>query len=134
MTQLLTPLAFANRHLGQRVTAPGGIGGQCVDLINVWLIDSRGLPAVRLNAVDWAGKKLPGLAWVANKPANVPPRGAIVVWGESADVGTGVDGHIAINLTADAMTLCTCDQNWGGEIVTLQLHSYHGVLGWHVPG
>jgi hypothetical protein len=132
--QLVTPLAFAQRQLGQTLTAPGGIGGECVDLVNVWLVQSRGLSPVHRNAVDWAGQRLPGLIWVKNTPANVPPRGAIVVWIESAEVGIGVFGHIALNLTADAMVLCTIDQNWAGRYATLQLHSYHGVLGWHVPG
>jgi len=134
MVQLLTPLAFANRHIGQTVTAPGGIGGECVDLVNVWLVESRTLSPVHLNAVDWDRRKLPGLAWVENTPVNVPPRGAIVVWGPSPDVGIGQYGHIALVLTADGFTLCTLDQNWNGRIVTLQLHSYYGVRGWFVPG
>jgi hypothetical protein len=130
----MTPLSFANRYLGETVTAPGGIGGECVDLVNVWLIESRQLNPVRLNAADWAGKKLPGLVWIANTPVNVPPRGAVVVWHEADEVGIGPDGHIALTLTADSMTLCTLDQNWGGRVVTLQLHSYRGVVGWFVPG
>lgn len=134
MAQKLTPLAFANRHLGQRVTAPEGLGGECVDLVNLWLVESRGLAVVHLNAVDWARTKLPGLVWVENAPTNVPPRGAIVVWGDDASIGTGIFGHIALNLTADGMQLCSLDQNWGAELVQLELHSYRGVLGWHVPG
>lgn len=134
MAQALTPLAFAQRHLGQRVTAPGGLGGQCVDLVNVWLVESRGLAPVHRNAVDWASRRLTGLTWVANTPANVPPRGAIVVWGPAASIGVGAFGHIALNLTADAMNLATLDQNWGVELVTIELHRYIGVLGWHVPG
>ncbi len=130
----LSALAFAQRHLGQRVTAPGGLGGQCVDLADLWLIEGRGGQPVRLNAKDWVGARIPGLKFTANTATNVPPRGALVVWGPAPEVGIGEFGHIALNLTADAMVLCSCDQNWGAELVSLELHSYHGVLGWLAPG
>src|SRR6267154_2672703 len=126
MAQALTPLAFAQRHLGQRLTAPGGLGGQCVDLVNVWLVESRNVTPIHRNAVNWAGVKLPGLNWIANTPTNVPPRGAIVVWGPAASIGVGEFGHIALALTADGMNLCSLDQNWGVELVTLELHRYIG--------
>jgi len=131
---VIGPLAFAQRHLGQRVTAPGGLGGQCVDLINVWLIEGRGQQPIHANAVDWVGVPLARHKWTPNGPVNHPPRSAIVVWGPAPEVGIGVFGHIALCLTSDPMTLLTLDSNWGAEIVTLQIHSYHGVLGWFAPG
>src|SRR5579863_2439169 len=77
-------LPFIARWRGQTCNFPGGAGGQCVDLANqylqdVWMADPR-----RLNAVDWAGIALPGMAWVKNSPTNTPPAGALVVWGPFA--------------------------------------------------
>jgi CHAP domain-containing protein len=130
----MSPLAFAQRYLGQRVSAPGGLGGQCVDLVNVWLIEGRLQQPIHANAVDWAGVPLARHTWVPNGKVNFPTGTAIVVWGPAPEVGIGIYGHIALCLAADAMHLLTLDQNWGGEVVSMELHSYRGVLGWFKPG
>jgi hypothetical protein len=130
---MIRPLDFAARYLGQRVTSPGGLGGECVDLANLWVAQSWGLPHQFRNAVDWASDPLLAHPWQANTPTNAPMPGSLVVWGKNSQVGTGVNGHIAIALDADANHLVTLDQNWGAQVVTLQMHSYEGVLGWLKP-
>ena len=129
-----TPLAsWTRRVLGSRITAPGGIGGQCVDLADDWIKAASGLPPVRANAVDWrhAGAFLRGWRWVDNTATNYPPAGALVVWGPSAAAGTDADGHIAVVLAADPDSLVTADQNWSMiEKAEVWGHSYAGVLGW----
>lgn len=131
----MSPLVFAAKYIGQVVTAPGGDGGQCVDLANIWLAANRGTPPVRLNAVDWATTAIRSWKWIANTPQNSPARGSLVVWGQNAAVGTGQYGHIAIALTADSAELVTLDQDWPfGSPVALTLHSYEGVLGWWQAG
>ena len=125
-------LAFVQAHLNQRVTAPGGIGGQCVDLANLYMQDVLQQPLVRLNAVDWRTAKISGMVWTPNSPVNSPPPDSIVIWGPNAAAGTGQYGHIAIALAADSMTLLTFDQDWPyGAPCSLTLHTYDGVLGWH---
>lgn len=122
-------------HLGQVVTAPGGLGGQCVDWVNVYLHDVFGLSPIHANAVDFAHTPIPGWTWIANAPHNFPPMGAVVVWGPSHLAGTGLYGHVAVALMADVRYLLTLDQNWPqGSPVRLVAHTYDGVLGWWAPG
>src|SRR5581483_9019661 len=105
-------LRFVSRHQGQRVTAPGGLGGQCVDLANLYLVDVWAKPEIHANAVDWQSARIQGMVWEPNAPANHPNRGDIVVWRQYAPHGIGIFGHIAVCLTADGMDLITFDQNW----------------------
>lgn len=126
-------LSFAASVLGRRVQAPGGLGGECVDLANLYLSQVWSLPHVWSNAVDWKQIRLPGWSWTDNKATNHPPAGSLVVWGQSKQAGTGPNGHIAIALYSEVMYLTTLDQNWLVEAVSLNLHNYSGVLGWHSP-
>jgi len=79
----MTPLTCTAALLGQRVTAPGGVGGECVDWADIALNHLYGLPPVRRNAIDWPAADLPGLLWTPNAPLNHPPAGALVVWGST---------------------------------------------------
>lgn len=126
--------AFINRTLRQRITAPGGLGGECVDLTNEYLRACYGAPHVFRNAVDWATVVLPGWRWEANGPTNVPPHGAIVVWQQAPVHGIGVYGHVAIAVDGDPMLFLSYDQNWpDGAPCQFNEHDYVGVLGWHRP-
>ena len=49
----MTLLDFVWMTDGRIVTAPGGLGGQCVDLVNEYLVQCFDLAPVRANAVDW---------------------------------------------------------------------------------
>jgi hypothetical protein len=128
---MLLILDWAAARLGSLVKAPGGVGGECVDLANLWLL-ANGVPAVRANAADWA-RALAGLGWTRNGPDNFPRQGDIVVW--RADVfahGIGPFGHIAVCLVATPNKLLTVDQDWPvGAPVALTIHDYVGVAGWH---
>lgn len=126
-------LDFVALNYHKRVTAPGGIGGQCVDLANIYLDALFSLPPVRLDAVDWRGTKLPGFTWEVNTPLNSPPPGSLVVWQPTSVIGVGQFGHIAIALTAASMHLLTFDQDWWVEQCIPVLHDYRGVAGWHRP-
>jgi len=127
---MTTPLGFTRQHIGQHVTSPGGLGGQCVDWANLWLMECGGAEQFA-NAVSWVTLRIPGWVWVPNGPSNAPPAGALVVWGPYPPLGIGQYGHIALALAADSMELVTSDQNWPpGAAVALVLHTYGGVLGW----
>ena len=126
---------WASTCAGRRITAPGGLGGQCVDVANVYVL-ARGLQAVRANAVDWAAAgRLPRpWRWEPNGPSNAPPGGAVVVWGPWAAHGISVYGHIAVALAADGAALLSLDQDWPpGAGCALVWHDYGGVRGWWVP-
>lgn len=116
---------------GRRIAAPGALGGQCVDLADDYVKSLYGLEPVRLNAIDWYRKGVPGFERIVNTPNNYPAPGDLVVWGKSAGAGTGEFGHIAIVLVADASALITIDQNWNNlKMAYPQRHDYTGVLGW----
>lgn len=128
-------LDFAWRHIGDVVRAPGGIGGECVDLANLWLLECCGLPHVFADAVNWRDAPIRGFKWVQNTPTNFPSSGDLVVWGAYAPHGIGQAGHIALCQVADANHLITLDQNWPEHAaVGLHLHDYGGVLGWQHRG
>lgn len=125
-------LAFLAANVGRVVTAPGGYGGQCVDLLNLFLLDVQGQPEIHANAVDWRNARIAGMRWVENSPTNSPPAWSIVVWSQYAPHGIGVYGHIALAVSADGLTLVTFDQNWpDGAPCSLIVHDYGGVVGWH---
>jgi CHAP domain len=127
----MTVLEFVHRRLGTFITAPGGVGGECVDLANQFLMDMYGEAHIYQNAVDWAGLRLNLSRWVPNGPVNAPRAGDLAVWGQNVQAGTGVNGHIALVLAANSMWLLTLDQNWPtGAPCELHLHPYDGVLGW----
>lgn len=127
-------LSFTHRVYNETLTAPGGIGGECVDLANVVLSDVYHLSPVRRNAIDWQGVQLPGWRWTGNTPRNWPMIGSLVVWGPYAPLGIGQYGHIALLLDADINTFLSLDQNWiPGSPCTCVKHTYGGVLGWLTP-
>jgi CHAP domain len=128
----MTTLDFVARHLRHRVQSAGGLGGECVDLAVLYLAEVYGSAGPQANAVDWARLKVPGFTWVPNKPTNNPAMGDLVVWAQWDAYSIGPNGHIALALAASPMYLVSCDQNWPtGTPVSLVLHSYPGVAGWH---
>lgn len=127
----MTPLDFAWKHVGDVLTAPGGLGGECVDLANLWLLEAFRLPHVFANAKDWEFAAIKGFSWVRNTPTNVPSAGDLVVWGPEPAWGIGANGHIALCLVADVNHLLSLDQNWPEKSpVAVKFHDYRGVLGW----
>jgi hypothetical protein len=124
-------LQFARDHVGQHVKSPGGLGGQCVDLVENWWL-SRGLPPIPGNAVNlWRNAPPARFLAVMNGPANFPVAGDVVIWREYAPQMIGAAGHCAVALAADASWLLTLDQNWpDGSPVAVVLHDYGGVVGW----
>jgi hypothetical protein len=131
MSKLLT---FIRDHVGKQVRSPGGEGGQCVDLVELWLL-ALDHPTVPGNAVDlWRNAPTSAYELVANGPANAPAPGDVVVWHRAPAVGIGPDGHTAVAVAADSMTLLTLDQNWpSGAYTALIVHPYTGVTGWLHP-
>lgn len=124
-------LDFSWRHVGDYVTAPGGLGNQCVDLANLYLWEEYRLPHVWADACQWQSAKIHGFTWVGNQPTNTPPDGSLVVWCAYPPHGIGQAGHIALSLCADAMHFISLDQNYPtGTPCHLQMHDYGGVVGW----
>ena len=130
----MSVLGFVAKYRHRFVTAPAGLGGQCVDLANEYLIEERHQPKVWADAAQWRFATIPGMVWVQNTPTNYPSIGSLVVWGMYQPHEIGPAGHIAVVLVADPMELCKFDQNWPeGTPCEMQIHDYGGVLGWHSP-
>lgn len=124
-------LDFLWRHIGQYVTAPGGAGNQCVDLVNLYLLEEWHLAHVWADACQWQHARIPGWSWVGNQPTNAPGPESIVIWCAYPPHQIGAAGHIALCVQADGMHLVTFDQNWpDGSPCRLVAHDYGGVVGW----
>lgn len=128
---------FVAKYDGKVVTAPGGLGGQCVDLANLYVQEVFSYPHEWKNAIDWWGATPDDYVWIRNDPTNlaqIPPRGSLMVWGPNSGVGTGALGHIDVVLSAGPYTFVGFDQNWPiGAGAHHQAHSYAGVIGWGTP-
>lgn len=131
---MLTILEFARLHIDTRVKSRGGIGGQCVDLVELWAV-AQGKEPIRGNAVDlYANANRSEWLAVPNGPVNSPPCGAVVVWGPWSPSGISPLGHTAVALIADEHSLLVLGQNWpSGAPVRFTLMRYGGCLGWLIP-
>jgi CHAP domain len=125
---------FIAAHNGKYLDYDGHYGAQCVDLIDFYCRDVLGIPIVWANAIDWYGKDAAFEQWIPNRwgdMSSYPLPGDIVVWHADHIVGTGVNGHIAICVSANGMAFTSFDQNWPpGSPCHLQGHNYQGVTGW----
>jgi CHAP domain len=128
---MLTLAQFIAAHNGQRVTAPGGDGGQCVDLAELWRLNLS-MTRVYRNAGDFAGMTIAGMQWIPNTPTNSPLPGDVVVWAKNASMP---NGHIDIAVDGiTSMTFRGFDQNWPlGYAAHLQEHGYWDIAGWQRP-
>jgi hypothetical protein len=128
----MMPLAaFVATYQGKRVQAPGGLGGQCVDLSELWRLN-LGMPRVFRNAADFVALAIAGMVWIPNTPTNAPQPGDVVVWNRNASMP---EGHIDVAVSGiTSMTFTGFDQNWPlGSVAHLQAHGYWDVAGWHHP-
>src|ERR1700674_5603762 len=111
----MTLSEFVAKYTGKFVTAPGGIGGQCVDIANQYGQERFSFPHEWKNAVDWYGTDPAHWAWTKNDAGNAaqfPAPGDLVVWAEDPKIGTGVNGHIDIFLDGTGFSFHGFDQNW----------------------
>lgn len=126
-------LLFQEQRDRHKDTAPGGEGGQCVDLCENWIM-ALGGSRTWANAVDLL-RVAPASEWdiVQNSPTNYPPEGAVVVWGPYAPLDIGPMGHCAIALRADGSRLEVFEQNFPeGAPCGVGRRRYGGVVGWMV--
>jgi len=102
--------------------------GQCVGLVEQWL-DANKKPHIYGNACDLLNNaNLAAFHIVRNTPTNVPPVGAIVVWGSSWGGGYG---HCAVVVAANVHYLAVFEQNNPeSSPPVVATHDYSGVLGW----
>lgn len=120
--------AFIAEWNGRYAKWDRGYGGQCVDIVELWL-QANGRPTWCCgNAIDVANLRWPGATWTPNCGPCVPSPGDIVVWGS----GVGPAGHVAVFIGGDANSFDSFDQNWPiGSLCHVQHdHTYNSVLGW----
>ena len=141
----ITLAQFVTRNTGKWLDFDGAFGAQCVDLVEFYLRDVLGDPPLCGNAIDEFGEDSHHWLWVRNNPAagsagraahpsQIPHRGDVIIWGPDARIGTGVLGHTAVVLAADANGFTSFDQNWPLRAPCHPVsHSYFGIKGWGVP-
>lgn len=131
---------FVNVWDGCDVSFPNVQLNQCMALMHRYLSEVLNIQDIATCAVPQASELATSYPnyhnaqlfdWTPNTPTNVPPAGAIMVWGANSDVGIP-EGHVAINLDqADVMSFVSLDSNFPtGSKVHKQKHSYTDVSGW----
>lgn len=127
---------FVAAHNGRYLDFDHVYGAQCVDLVLYYCRDVWGLPPLPGNAIDEFGEESTRILWTRNDPKNlaqIPPAGAVIIWGPSWKVGTGVYGHTAVVVESDRAGFTSFDQNWPvGAPCHEVRHTYDGIIGWGV--
>lgn len=125
---------YGNWH-DKLVPSRGGITGQCVSLVQKYLEEQFNAPGTPVFPVQYAkqmfGQRNDLGAWVANTPAGIPPRGAIMVL--DGRYGGGA-GHTGVVVDANQNTYRLFQQNdpyGSGAHVTE--YNYNGCVGWQIP-
>lgn len=113
--------------------------GQCVQLVCYYVVMVWGKPVIWADAYQWFASNAQSDQYTRvannhNDPNQIPPRGAVIVWGPNTP-GSGGAGHIAIVIDArpGASTFVSFDQNWGGKKAHLVTHNWSNVVGWLLP-
>lgn len=129
---------FIPTYEGKTVDTDGSFGGQCMDLMHIFIQDVLGLsltvlaaPAAKDVYNNFANMNgATNFEKIANTPTGVPQKGDIMFWG----TGVGQYGHVAIFISGDINGFVSFDQNWGGVQKCLKInHSYNSVMGWLRP-
>lgn len=120
-------------------TADPSLRGQCVQLACFYVQKVLNKPVIWADAYPWfAGgaysdqyERIPN---DHNNPNQVPPRGALIVWGPELPGSAGA-GHIAVavDVQPGASTFVSFDSNWGGKTAHLVTHNWSYVAGWIIP-
>lgn len=123
---------FVNHYQLKFVDIDHFAGAQCVDVQLAWCDWLRVPHFPGVPGAGWhAGMYIPGWAWLANSPNNIPQPGDVVIWGRSPTLPWG---HEGVYLRGDVMHLITFDQNWPyNSPCHEQGHTYGGVAGWFRP-
>jgi len=124
---------FITKYSGKYVeyhSYSAGAKNQCVDLVNQYITEVLGLPAIiGTNAQDFPTKRGNNYDWILNSPTGVPSPGDLVIF-KSPD---GV-GHISIFVEGDANSFKSFDQNYPtGSPSKIVTHNYKNVIGWMHP-
>jgi hypothetical protein len=100
--------------------------------------DVWGKPVIWRDAANWYSNNVypehfDRVANNLNDPNQIPPRGAVIVWGANTP-GSGGYGHIGIFWSNGPGTnFVSFDSNWGGAYAHLVTHNWSNVVGWLVP-
>lgn len=124
---------FVTKYLGKYVEYHSygtGALNQCVDLVNQYIVEVLGLPAIiGTNAQDFPSKAGSNYDYILNTPTGVPSKGDLVIFKSADNVG-----HISIFLEGNANLFTSLDQNYPtGSPVKKVSHNYRNVLGWLHP-
>jgi hypothetical protein len=136
--------AFFNKYNGQSVLfAPSParefLRGQCVQLVALYVSECWAKPVIWDDAYGWFidGRLPEHYVRIANNkadPNQVPPRGAIMIFGPNTPGSAGA-GHMSIawDVRPGSPTFVSFDSNWGGKTAHLVTHNWQYVAGWIVP-
>lgn len=143
MTPAQKALSFRDQYNNRHIDEDGYYGAQCWDVVARYAREKYGCPSFPTVTGGAAGLFTNTAAIikqyfdrVANNPndANqIPPDGAIIVWGTA---WSPIYGHTAIKLAGGRgqnMTVFEQDGNNPGGNAYQKVRNYSGVIGWLVP-
>lgn len=118
---------FIRKYRGKKVQAPGGLGGQCVDLVVLWM-NKQGLDRIWAHAVDFPKHATEDMPFIPNRAGNRPKPGDVMIW--NGRVGRGY-GHNSIFVRGTRNKFLSFDQNWPtGSPANLVSHGSQNLAGW----
>ena len=130
---------FVKKYLGKATDEDGASGVQCVDLAKLYIKEVIGATPKAIGnaycyyedfATTYLKKYFKRIKYTKGKK---PQKGDLVVWGVRYN-GVSKYGHIALATgVADADSLMTYDQNYGGKEMHEVRHTYRGLLGFLRP-
>lgn len=132
---MITHDEFVKKHDGHAIDCDGGYPienpYQCMDLMNLYVVEVLGLPLNTLAAPTAYQAYLnghPDFEKIANTPGNEPEQGDVMFW----NTKVGESGHVAIyDSDWGKYQFNSFDQNWPvGSLSHMQNHDYNGVAGW----
>lgn len=137
---------FKNKYIDKSINVDGAYGAQCYDLAmaymkEVWGIQKNLICKWSNGVCDFAEHfsemfDTSKFDYTKNSPTNVPPQGAVFVFGNNKF------GHTGIVDSADENAFTSLDQNWGAGVdgsgvgekrIRLVTHNYQSMLGWITP-
>lgn len=132
----MTLPAFIALDLGKDLDVDHAFGNQCVDLANKYAALMWGAPYFKGSGAVSFWNTYDKRFWtpIENTETNHPNPGDVVIWKMNAHAGTGIYGHIAINVSATAQLMRLYSQNYPtGAPCSLITLGFDGVIGWLTP-
>ncbi len=134
--------AFVAQYNNTHIDEDGYYGAQCWDVVARYAREKYGCPSfptvtggaagLFTNTAGIISQYFERVANNPNDPNQIPPDGAVIVWGTA---WSPPYGHTAVKVSGSGSTMTVFEQNGNnpGGNAYLKIRNYSGVTGWLVP-